>query len=427
MRPLLLPLAAVLFLYAAPRADQATQAPPPQQPPAPVFRSATNVVEVDVIVKDRDGRFVSGLTARDFELLEEGRPQKIDHLYLVSSAVQAPVEPSAVAAGLPRGEDRSGRRIFVLIFDWEHLSMQALLRMKAAAAAFLDSEFQPGDLGGVYANGALWKNRLTTEKPDLIEAIKSAQTHFETGATRQATLREWPAVDGDLEAVRLDVGDRHLLEEMTDRACRISPPQCELLGSRAIVMETLERKAQEYVRDARNAADRTLLTIAHVSANLARLEGRKTVALLSEGFFVEDVRGVLPELAARAARSGITVYAINARGTEAVGGRTFSDSSSTSPGLSLLGDTSQEGLDILASQTGGLSFRRMDNFRGALNAIASDTSTYYVLGYSPANGELDGTYRQIELKVKWEGVTVRARRGYLATPLPPPRRPTIVR
>ena len=54
-----------------------------------------------------------------------------------------------------------------------------------------------------------------------------------------------------------------------------------------------------------------------------------------------------------------------------------------------------------------------------LTQLAADTSTYYVLAYSPENTTLDGKFRRITLKVKWEGLSVRARRGYVASPLPP--------
>ena len=57
---------------------------PPSSSPSTTFRSGTALVEVDIIVKDKDGHFVSGLTADDFEVLEEGRPQQIQHFYLVT-------------------------------------------------------------------------------------------------------------------------------------------------------------------------------------------------------------------------------------------------------------------------------------------------------------------------------------------------------
>ena len=50
----------------------------------PTFKSTTSLVEVDIIARDKDGRFVSGLTSDDFEVLEEGKPQAIQHFYLVT-------------------------------------------------------------------------------------------------------------------------------------------------------------------------------------------------------------------------------------------------------------------------------------------------------------------------------------------------------
>ena len=55
----------------------------------------------------------------------------------------------------------------------------------------------------------------------------------------------------------------------------------------------------------------------------------------------------------------------------------------------------------------------------AFNMIASDTSTYYVLGYSPTNMNMNGKFRKIDVKTSIDGATVRARKGYMATPLPP--------
>jgi VWFA-related protein len=400
----------------------AGQQKPPTAPPDQVttFRTATSLVEVDIIVKDRDGRFVSGLTADDFEVLEEGKPQAIQHFYLVTENPTSPGElrPDVV---LPRSPDQTGRRVWVLVFDSEHLSSTLLARVKQAAMDFVNDQVRPGDLTGIFVNGALWRGRLSNNRQELLDGIRSASPGFETPATRLGSLIEFPRVTSEYEATRIDAGDQRVLDEMTDKACIEEPQACSLVGGRENIQDQIGLKAQTYVRDARRAARTTVDSLGYITRNLSRLEGRKTVVLLSEGFFVDDLRSALPQIAGQAARAGITIYAVNVRGTLGVAGRILADASIPRGSLSTQGDSSEEGLDVLAAETGGVSIRHTDNFAHALDSIAQDTSTYYVLAYSPANTNLDGKFRRIELRTKWQGLEVRARRGYLATPLPTPK------
>ena len=117
-----------LYFWAA-AALLALQVPaqPPQPDRRPTFRSATALVEVDIIARDGGGRFVSNLTAADFEVFEDGQRQTIDHFYLVTRQRAVGHEP--VAADASRGPDRSERRVFIFFFDSEHLSTASLLKL----------------------------------------------------------------------------------------------------------------------------------------------------------------------------------------------------------------------------------------------------------------------------------------------------------
>jgi VWFA-related protein len=400
-----------------PGAQQKPASPPDQ---TTTFRTSTSLVEVDVIVKDKDGRFVSGLTADDFEVFEEGQPQLIQHFYLVTENPTSPGELRADAV-LPRSPDQTGRRVWVLVFDSEHLSSTLLARVKRSAMDFLNEQIRPGDLAGIFVNGTLWRGRLSNNRQELLDGVLSATPAFETPATRLGSLLDFPRITSEFEAARVEAGDRRILEELTEKACIEEPQACGLTGGRENVQDRIEQKSQTYVRDSRRAARTTVDSLAYIIRNLSRLEGRKTLVLLSEGFYVDEIRSELPQVAGQAARAGITVYALNVRGTVGAGGRIVADASIPRGSLSTQGDTSEEGLDVLAAETGGMSIRHTDNFGGALGSIAQDTSTYYVLAYVPANATLDGKFRRIELKTKWKGLEVRARRGYTATPLPAPK------
>jgi VWFA-related protein len=288
---------------------------------------------------------------------------------------------------------------------------------------FVNTHFTARDIGGVYVNGRMWRNRLTNNREELLDGIRRLEPGLETPAKRIASLVAYPRIPSEFDAVRVESGDQRLAEEIANQNCLAEPSNCAFEGGAEFVRDRIETKAKAYVEEARRAASSTIETISHVTRNLAGLEGRKTVVLVSEGFFVNDVRAELPQIAGAAARSGITIYTLNARGTLAVGGRIQADASVDRGALSTLNETAQEGLDVLAAATGGVAYRNTDDLRGALAAVAADTSSYYVLAYSPDNAALDGKFRRIELKSKWAGVTLRARRGYVASPLPPPRTP----
>jgi hypothetical protein len=91
-----------------------------QQQPVPLFRSGIELIEVDAIVTDRDGNPVKDLTAADFEVFEDGRPQTIQTFRFVDlpyQTVSPEVESSEdVEAGVATNTGNEGR-IYVLLLD----------------------------------------------------------------------------------------------------------------------------------------------------------------------------------------------------------------------------------------------------------------------------------------------------------------------
>src|SRR6185503_18635700 len=222
---------------------------------------------------------------------------------------------------------------------------------------------------------------------ELLDAIRQAEPAFETSESRMRALMEFPRVESLLEAAQIDGGDRLVLADAGTRACGGDQARlCTAEGGREFVEDKLQRKARLFLDQSRRAASLTMRSIGYVVRNLSGLEGRKTMVLLSEGFYADDARSSLPVLAGQAARAGVTIYAVDARGRAARSGvSAAADPSLTGAGLSGFGDTSDEALDILAAETGGMTLRQRDDFRVALNEVATDTSTYYVLAYSPDN------------------------------------------
>jgi VWFA-related protein len=427
--------AAACALLAAPTAGpSAFPASQSQAPPAAAtqaqqvqqsFRAATTTVEVDVIVRDKSGRFVTELVPGDFEVTEDGTPQRVHSIYLIegrSVTQTAGAGAGGAAAGTATSRALTAaatQRVFVLFFDQEHLDAGGFKRLQEAAESFLTKEFQAGDIGGILIGGTMIGNRLTTEREVLVQALRSAK--FSQGqAFRKADLQDWPRIT-EIEATRIALAnDRDVLAQVVSRAEReAGGAGGGGRGAGSVDYEGQVRsKASQIVSELRPAAARTIKTLLGLLNGLGRLPGRKTVVFMTDGFWVEESWGELRNIVGLAARGNVRFYSIDAQGLRR--GSNTTDLNQMTP-METAGEiptgaynTIEDGPNSIAWDTGGYYIRKTNDFKSAFTEIAGDTSTYYVLGYTPERTDYDGKFRQIKVAVKRDGVTVRARKGYLA-------------
>ena len=390
-------------------------------PAQPSFRTATTLVEVDVIVRDRQRQFVSGLTAADFEIVEEGTLQRIHTLYLVQGSRLQPIPVSAAAdAAIPpppaTDQPPSAQRVFVLMFDQAHLSQNSFTRLQPAAERFLRAEFQQGDVGGVLMGTAMVGNRLTADREALLAGVKSAKLSGES-TSLQRDLRDWPRMS-EVEALRIALAsDTRMLQQATDRATREAGETRGSFDAELLVRE----KARFVATQLQSSAAQTLKSLHALVTGLGRVPGRKTIILMTEGFMFEESWGALRQIVAQAARADVRIYTLDALGLRRRdSGTDFSQMNPVETGGQIPAqayNTVEEAPNTLAVDTGGYVVRNTNDFDGALAEMSRDTSNYYVIGYSPTNAKMDGTFRQISVRVKRPGVEVRARKGYVAVPV----------
>lgn len=384
----------------------------PQQPP-PVFRAGVQVVEVDARVFDREGRFVTTLTRDDFEILEDGVPQQIVAMTFVegSSATRS----AASAATQPVGPDRAGtqtteRQTWIFFFDLNHLTFGGgFNRARDAVGAFIAERLPEGSLAGVIAGDTMVNNRLTTMRPELEAAVNSVKPNTEQRNLMIEVTREWPRFRDHEEALRVARNEPEVIREVVARACSDDPTGC-LIADGAV-----RTKAQRLDALIHNSTIQTLKALNGLASGLARMPGPKTLVFLSGGFTTLGVENTLHTIVGQVARAGARVYAIDVRGLN----RGSQADKLTRMAAGPMGggpqfDGQADGINSLAVDTGGIMIRNENNFARALDMVAADTRTYYVIGYQPTNATFDGKYRQIEIRVKRPGVTVRARQGYLA-------------
>jgi VWFA-related protein len=392
----------------------------PQQPP-PLFRAGANVIAVDAVVHDKGGRFVLDLQPGDFQLTEDGKPQPIDQLYLVRGTSvggrgAAPLSSDAPFAPAP--PQAPAPRVFVAVFDTDHLTAGGFKRVQAAAATLFQKEFQKGDIGGVIVKGEMANKRLTNDREELINAVATAKPAGKL-AGKLFDLREWPAMN-DAEAFQIaqkGLRNNPVLDEVVRRACADDPDACKRFPPDATVYE----KAQRMAAEMRSSSDQTLRMLAALMNGLERIEGRKTVLLLSEGFVADESWPIVQQTVGAAARANARIYSLDARGLDK-GRQPIGQYAPHDDTLgNLLGsfDIGADSINSLAVDTGGFVVRNTNIFDQVVAEIAAEAGTFYVLGYRSAVPP-DGKFHKIVVKVNRPGLSVRARRGFVAsaTPLP---------
>ncbi len=395
----------------------AAQTPPPQAAP-PAFRSGVQIVEVDVRVFDEAGRFVADLALEDFALDEGGVPQTIDAIYVVGAA-GSPARPAPRAGAppspTPAPSAPAAPQTWVFVFDLGHLTPGGGFdRARAAVEGFLRERFRDGDVAGILAGDTMVNNRLTSVKQELLDAVARVKPRGDARAHALELTREWPRLLDEEEAIRIARSENDVIRRAAARACADDPDYCRMGDPEPVVRAKGQRMQQEVHR----TALQTLATLNALASGLARVPGPKTVVLLSDGFVTLDIDTTLRAVVGQTTRAGARVYAIDVRGLGRAANPGIIDQAHVEDpyGAVTRFDAVVDGPHSLAIDTGGLMIRNENNLGRALDRIADDSGRYYVLAYQPSNSTFDGQYRPIQVRVKRDGLRVRARRGYLALP-----------
>jgi VWFA-related protein len=396
-----------------------------QAPPPPAFRAGTDLVEVDVIARDKNGLFVSDLALDDFEVQEDGKPYQVQQLYLRlagpkdwSDTLRGSPASGAAAARDNAPSASEGHRVFVVVFDDAHLSPGGFKRTQAAAQTLFQSQMRDGDIGGVVSNGRLVNGRLTGNRAELLKAAKDAKPGTNV-LSIELDQRLWPRLS-EIEAVRIAVNeDGELFDMATRRACDEDRSACQGPGGDDAVRGMIRNKATQLSTNVRVEATRTLAMLQSLLTGLSRVDGPKNVLLMTEGFISEETWPDVKDAVGSAARANTRIYTLDARGLT----KGLVSIASVAPDDPLARmyeqmDMGADSINSLAVDTGGFVVRNTNQFDRAIAQIADDAGNSYVLGYLPPS-PADGKFHRIRVKVKRPGVGVRSRRGYTAAPRTP--------
>jgi VWFA-related protein len=367
----------------------------PAQPPPPTFRVEVNYVEVDAVVTDALGNVVSDLTADEFEVLEDGRPQKVTAFSHVNIPIERAERPlfaeGPIDADVQSNEQVEGR-IYLIVLDDMHTDVTRTPRVKAAARRFIENSFGVNDLAAVVYTGGRAEDSqdFTNNRRLLLAAIDK----FTGRKMRSATLER-------LDNVRVLNG---VVTAGDD------PAELERAFRARSTMAAI-RKLADFMAGVRGRRKAMLLIGEGVDYNIYDVMGQAGTTASAILMDTEDA-------IAAATRGNVTIYAIDPRGLT-TGSADLIETASTLPeqGIGLESTQSelrlsQDSLRVLAANTGGFAAVNQNDFNTAFDRIVTENSSYYLLGYYSANDRRGGRFRKIEVRVKRPGLRVRSRNGY---------------
>jgi VWFA-related protein len=315
--------------------------------------------------------------------------------------------------GAPRGH------VYVLVFDQWHIRAGNEQKARVAAQRFVTARVKPGDRVALHAlPGPGPQVGLSSNVMAAISALPAVRGSLDRQVMGPA------GVMSVYEAFQVTRGNEQIAQRVINRALE-SGTALDVPGrsggTRAVATlspESSKALTQVVVDSARNivaTADTEsrvfLLALADIVKGLADLDGRKTIILISEGFFTDNLARDVESVAALAAQSYAVIHSldINTRGID-VGAATPSGGEPASEVQSRL-----ESLGTLAAETDGeLVIDANSQGDRPFNRIAAQSQDYYVVGFSPPPEALAdrGKYRRISVKVKRAGAQVYARTGY---------------
>ena len=394
--------AALLLLNGVPAARSQNAAPTPPAPSAqqPQYRVrvTSELVLVNVVVRDKKGNLVRDLKKEDFTVLEDNKRQEVstfdfenvDEL-ATAGAAEATATGAAGTGSLLRSSsqpaiDARDRRLMLLFFDFSAMDPEQIERSVDAAKKFVQTRMQPADMVAMVSLATNMRVDLdfTADKTKVLASLAaytaSQGQGFDSGAEGSA--------EGAAETGGSFTADDTDYNTFT--------------------------------------ADRKLLALQSIMQALGKINQKKSIIYFSNGISQSGVdnQSALRAATAAAVKANVSIYPLDVRGLQAFppGGEAQNASlhgQSAYNGGAVLNDldsnaASQETLSTLAADTGGKAFFDSNDFGGVFSQVQKDTSAYYVLGFTSNNPLKDGKFRHLRVQLNRPDVHLEYRSGYYA-------------
>ncbi len=428
----------------------------------------TNLVQLDVVVTDKDGKHVLDLKPEDFEIREGGKEQRITNFSYVTAAspAQAPgvsnkeVTSASAESGSPRIQParlprEHVRRTYALVVDDLGLSFESLSYVRNALTKFVVEQMQPNDLVAVLrtSGGVGVLQQFTSDRRQLNAAIENVRW-VPTGRAGISSMRQMneQSTGADIRdsiqfteemeesrAGQFSVGTLGALNAIVDGMRDMPGRKSMVVISEALRMFSAQGRNTQLIQALRQLTD--LANANSVAIYTLDASGLQTYTFEASDRVAGYSYVIDPELLAASGGFGGVVPNPPPRTlprADSLSARAEQDSNAAFRRLgALMNQREQEHqeshtvLSYLAQRTGGLFLRNRNDVGAGIKRILDDQQGFYLIGYRP--DELTITprsgarvLRNLEVKMKRSGLNARTRAGYfgISDEVPAPERRT---
>jgi VWFA-related protein len=415
-----------------------------QEDSAAKFHLTVNQIVVPVVVTDAKGHRIAGLKAEDFEVLEDGAPQRILSFSLGGEAAIPAMTAGPASGSAPASPPDSPvtRQTYSICVDTLHSTFANFPPVRAALEKFFEKETRTDSR---YLLISLGKKPEVLQYPtsdprDVLKVLRD-KNFLTTIQNSEAS-----ALGAQIATMRQQLDD-YCRACPCGRNARPAPAEC--IGRRQSIIGLVTTSADR----TRIYTEFFLKELRAVVDDLSRMPGNRVMILISDGFNLapgrelfgvmrayfpnddrwqmndRDTTSQLEPILRAAAANNIVVYGISSAGLGFAGGESSAYQASSSGGTSRQGvgqiilpelnrQATQASFEsgttmaALAHATGGVFIENNNDLLGGMKRAFDETRDYYVLGYMSSNPTMDGKFRAIEVRVKDPKSIVRARAGY---------------
>ena len=391
---------------------------------APTFKVNVNLVLVRVVVRDAKGKAVGNLGKEDFQLFDNRKPQVISQFSAEQPGSQIPKTHHPSDANFEEAPASSvtppavAERYIAYLFDDVHLAFGDLAQVRKAAERHLAS-LRPTDRAAIFSTSGQTTLDFTDDRAQLHQALLHLLPRpISSGAAVNDcfTLTHYMAdlIENkhDPQALQVAIQDVIVCDFPNVRAAQAAQLAQPIVESTAMRM-----------LDAGDHESHVALGVLNdVIRRMSVMPGRRSLVFVSPGFLTPQLEFEYTNAIDQAVRSQVTIGTLDARGLYVVGAD-ISRPGAPSPASQALrqqyaiqeASAGSDILSVLADATGGFFFHNSNDLDEGFRRVAAAPEYSYVLGFSPQNLKLDGSFHSLKVTLKRpEKFDIQARRGYFA-------------